>query len=212
VGALAFVTGINAGTAAIGALVHYILIVSCAGLAAWALAYPMAVFGGKVKLMDFVRAVVPAQAVALSTQSSLASLPAMLKACERLGVPIDTAGVPLPIAVAIFRVTSPAMNLAVAIYVAHWFGVPLTLGALLAGAVVAAITTVGSISLPGQVSFLTAITPIAAAMGVPIEPLALLVAVEMLPDLVRTVGNVTMDVAATVTVARHSREAEEEGG
>ena len=204
VAALAFVTGINAGTAAIGALAHYIAIVSCAGFAAWALAYPLAVFGGKVKLMDFIRAVAPAQAVALSTQSSLASLPAMLKGCERLGVPIETAGVPLPIAVAIFRVTSPAMNLAVAIYVAHWFGVPLTAGTIAAGAVVAAITTVGSVSLPGQISFLTSITPIAFAMQVPIEPLALLVAVEMLPDIVRTVGNVTMDVAATLTVARKS--------
>ena len=202
--ALAFVTGINAGTAAIGALAHYIIIVSCAGLAAWALAYPVAVIGGKVKLLDFIRAIAPSQAVALSTQSSLASLPTMLKGSERLGVPIEAAGVPLPIAVAIFRVTSPAMNLAVAIYVAHWFGIPLTVGTIATGAVVAALTTLGSISLPGQISFLTAITPIAVAMGVPIEPLALLVAVEMIPDIVRTMGNVTMDVAATTAVARRS--------
>ena len=71
--ALALVVGMKAGTAAIGALAHYIAIVSCAGFAAWALAYPIAVFGGGVKLLDFVRAVAPAQAVAVSTQSSLAS-------------------------------------------------------------------------------------------------------------------------------------------
>ncbi len=57
-------------------------------------------------------------------------------------------------------------------------------------------------SLPGQVSFLTSIAPICVAMGIPIEPLALLIAVEMIPDLVRTVGNVTMDVAATTAIAR----------
>lgn len=203
--ALAFVTGINAGTAAIGALGHYIVIVSCAGLAAWAMAYPVAVFGARVKLRDFVRATIPPQAVALSTQSSLASLPAMLQASVKLGVPVERAGVPLPIAVAIFRVTSPAMNLAVAIYVAHWFGVPLTPVTIGIGAVVAAITTLGSVSLPGQVSFLTAITPIAVAMGVPIEPLALLIAVEMLPDMIRTLGNVTMDVAATLALTRNER-------
>lgn len=200
--ALAFVVGMKAGTAAIGALAHYIIIVSCAGLAAWALAYPMAVFGGRVRLRDFIRAVAPAQAVALSTQSSLASLPAMLRGCQQLGVPTEVAGVPLPIAVAIFRVTSPAMNLAVALYVAHWVGMDLSAGAIAAGAVVAAVTTLGSISLPGQVSFLTSITPIALAMGVPLAPLALLVAVEMIPDLVRTIGNVTMDVAATTALAR----------
>jgi len=206
--ALAFVVGVRAGTAAIGALAHYILIVSAAGFAAWALAYPLAVFGGRVGLGAFVRAVAPAQAVALSTQSSLASLPAMLRSCERLGVPVEVAGVPLPIAVAIFRVTSPAMNLAVAIYVAHWTGVALTPAAILAGVVVAAATTLGSVSLPGQVSFFTSITPIAVAMGLPLAPLALLVAVEMIPDLVRTVGNVTMDVAATLTLARRNGQAQ----
>lgn len=200
--ALAFAVGAHAGTSAIGALVHYIAIVSAAGLAAWALAYPIACLWGRVGFARFVRAVAPAQAVALSTQSSLASLPSMLKAAETLGVPASAANVSLPIAVAIFRVTSPAMNLAVAIYVAHWFGIPLTPATIATGAVVAAVTTIGSVSLPGQVSFLTSITPIAVTMGVPIEPLALLIAVEMIPDLVRTVGNVTMDVAATAAVSR----------
>ena len=40
--------------------------------------------------------------------------------------------------------------------------------------------------------------------AVPVEPLALLVAVEMLPDIMRTLGNVTMDVAVTATVDRSS--------
>ncbi|HWT41646.1 MAG TPA: cation:dicarboxylase symporter family transporter, partial [Sphingopyxis sp.] len=126
----------------------------------------------------------------------------MLKASADLGVPRSVSRVSLPVAVAIFRVTSPAMNLAVAIYVAHWLGLPLAPSAIAAGAAVAAITTIGSVSLPGQVSFLTSIAPICVAMGIPIEPLALLIAVEMIPDLVRTVGNVTMDVAATTAIAR----------
>lgn len=205
--ALAFVVGSHAGTSAIGALAHYIAIVSTAGLAAWLLAYPIATFWGRVGLTRFVRAVAPAQAVALSTQSSLASLPSMLSASEQLGVPARVTDISLPIAVAIFRVTSPAMNLAVAIYVAHWFSISLGPATIAAGALVAAITTIGSVSLPGQVSFLTSITPICLAMGVPIAPLGLLIAVEMIPDLVRTVGNVTMDVAATTAIARAPRRA-----
>ena len=47
----------------------------------------------------------------------------------------------------------------------------------------------------GTLSFVISVGPIANAMGVPIAPLALLVAVEMLPDIVRTLGNVTLDVA-----------------
>ena len=96
------------------------------------------------------------------------------------------------------------MNLAVAIYLAHVFGIHLGPAQLAAGIAAAAITTVGAVSLPGQVSFVSSIAPIALAMGVPIEPLALLIAVETLPDLVRTLGNVSMDVAASATVARRT--------
>jgi len=71
---------------------------------------------------------------------------------------------------------------------------------------VAVATTVGSVSLPGAISFVTSVGPIAAAMGVPVEPLALLVAVEMLPDIMRTVGNVTMNVAVTSMVDRRAAE------
>ena len=57
-------------------------------------------------------------------------------------------------------------------------------------------------------SFITSISPIALAMGVPLEPLALLVAVEMVPDIMRTIGNVTMDVAVTATVDRSSSDSD----
>jgi proton glutamate symport protein len=58
------------------------------------------------------------------------------------------------------------------------------------------------VSLPGQVSFVTSIAPICAAMGVPIELLGILIAVETIPDIFRTLGNVSMDLAVTSTVTR----------
>jgi proton glutamate symport protein len=200
--ALAFVVGAAAGTAAFGALIHYVAIVAGTGVLVWLLAYPTATLLGRVSLRRFVRAVAPAQAVAVSTQSSLASLPAMLRGTEALGLPVATAGVVLPLAVAIFRFTGPAMNVAVAVYVAHVFGMTLAPEQIAIGIAAAAITTLGSVSLPGSISFVSSIAPIALAMGVPIEPLALLVAVETMPDIVRTLGNVTMDVAVTSVVAR----------
>ncbi len=205
--ALSFTVGAQAGAAAFGALVHYILIVSSVGIVITLLAYPVAVIGGRVPLIRFTRAVAPAQAVALSTESSLASLPAMLRGAELVGIPVASSGVTLPLAVAIFRATSPAMNLAVAIYVGRWFGVELTTGTLLAGLATAAITTLGSVSLPGQISFFGSIAPIAIVMGVPVAPLGLLIAVETLPDIVRTVGNVTMDLAVTSLVTARGRRA-----
>jgi Na+/H+-dicarboxylate symporter len=108
----------------------------------------------------------------------------------------------LPLAVAIFRGTSPAMNMAVAIYVAYLTGTPLSAWTLAAGVLVAFLVSLSSVSLPGTLSFVVSVGPIAMAMGVPIEPLALLVAVEMLPDIMRTLGNVTADVAVTAAVDR----------
>ncbi|MFT4025686.1 MAG: cation:dicarboxylase symporter family transporter [Novosphingobium sp.] len=199
---LAFGVGANSGTAAIGALAHYIALVASMGGIVLLAAYAVAMIGARRKPATFAREMLPVQAVALSTQSSLASLPAMLGACNRLGVARASAEFVLPLAVALFRATGPGMNLAVCIYVAKLSGVALTPEVLAAGIAMALLTTVGTVSLPGTISFVSAIGPIALAMGLPLEPLALLVAVEMLPDIVRTVGNVTMDVAVAATIDR----------
>lgn len=200
--ALALVVGAKAGTGAFGALIHYILVVSAVGALVSLAAYPLALFGARLPLGRFARAALPSQAVAISTQSSLASLPAMLSGAQALGVPVATAGVTLPLAVAIFRATGPAMNFAVAIYIAEWFGVPLSFATLALGTIVATLTSLGSVSLPGTVSYVSAISPINATIGAPIAPLALLVAVETIPDIMRTLGNVMMDLATTALLAR----------
>ncbi|MBX9796779.1 dicarboxylate/amino acid:cation symporter [Sphingomonas sp.] len=205
VAALAFVVGARAGTAAVGALVHYIALYSAVGFVIMLIAYPVAVLGGRVPLGRFARAVAPAQAVAISTQSSLASLPAMLTGAEAAGLPVRIAGVVLPLAVAVFRVTAPAMNLAVTLYIANWYGIALSPFQLAAGVIAASLTTFNGVGLPGQVTFIASIAPICLAIGVPIEALGLLIAVETIPDIFRTLGNVTMDVAVTATVARGER-------
>lgn len=200
--ALALGVAARAGGGAFAALGHYILVVSAMGGFVLIGAYILACVLGGVSPWRFAKAVLPAQAVAVSTQSSLASLPAMLDSSGRLGLRQSTSEFVLPLAVAIFRATSPAMNLAVAIYVAHLSGVEISPTLLAAGIGVAIIISIGSVSLPGSISFVVSIGPIAIAMGVPVEPLALLVAVEMLPDIMRTLGNVTMNVAVTSAVDR----------
>lgn len=199
--ALALTLGAKAGASAFGALAHYVIMLSSLGVLVWLASFLLARFGGKVGIVTFFRAALPAQAVAISTQSSLASLPAMLKGVKALGVPDTTADVTLPLAVAIFRATGPALNLGVALYIAYWFGIEPSAGHLAAGIAAGAITTLGAVSLPGQVSFISSIAPICLALGVPVEPLGLLIAVETFPDIFRTLGNVTMDMALTKTVA-----------
>ncbi len=203
---LAFAVGAGAGGAAFGAVLHYVVLVSSVGIAVTLAAYVVAVVFARWPLGEFARAMIPPQAVAISTQSSLASLPAMLEASARLRVPQRNADVTLPLAVALFRATGPAMNVSVAIYVAYWMGIELHAGNLIAGFAVASIASYWAVSLPGALSFVTSIAPIALAMGVPIEPLALLIAVEVVPDIFRTLGNVVWDVTVTGAASRGERE------
>lgn len=195
--ALSLGVGLRAGLGAAGVLGHYIAIVVLALVGLILLTYVVAVLWGRVSLGRFARAAAPAQVVAFSTQSSLACLPVMVeRARDRLGVSAATAGLVLPLAVAVFRITSTVANLAVCIYVAHLYGIPLSPGVLIAGGVTALAISVGTVGLPGQVSFFASIAPIAIVMGLPLEVLPLLLAVEVVPDIFRTIGNVTADLAA----------------
>jgi len=203
--ALALGLAAQTGSAAIGVLAHYIALVVAVGALVLIGGYALAIFAGRTGPLAFARALLPAQAVAISTQSSLASLPAMLVSCRTLGLRDTSGEFVLPLAVALFRATSPAMNLAVAIYAARLMGVELDPAALAAGAGVALLVSLGTVSLPGTISFIASIAPIALAMGVPVAPLALLVAVEMVPDVMRTLGNVTMNVAVAGVVDRNGR-------
>ena len=198
--ALGFALGASAGGAAFAGLAHYIVLVSVIGVLVTLWGYPIAIIGGRVPVGIFTKSMIAPQSVAISTRSSLASLPAMLGAARVQGVREQVADVTLPMAVALFRATGPAMNVAVAFYVASWLGYQPSLGAAVAATAVASVISYGAVSLPGEVSFISSIAPIAMALGVPIAPLALLVAVEMVPDIFRTLGNVTLDSAVTTVV------------
>lgn len=203
--ALAFTVGSAAGGAAFAGLGHYVLIISAVGIAVTLAAYPLAGLAGSVAPGAFARGLIAPQAVAISTRSSLASLPAMLTSCRAMGIGEEVGDVSLPIAVALFRATGPAMNVAVAFYVAHWLGLEPGIGQMIAATAVGAVMSYGAVSLPGEVSYISSIAPIALALGVPIAPLGLLVAVEMVPDIFRTVGNVTHDVALAIIVDRSTK-------
>lgn len=203
--ALALSLGLRGGLGSTGALLHYVLMASLACVAVILISYPIAVIGGAMPLRRFARGAAPAQVVAFSTQSSLASLPVMVeRAVDHLGVPERVAGLVLPLAVAVFRLTSPAANLTVALFIAHVSGVELGLPQLAAGVIVALAVSVSTVGLPGQASFFASMAPICLALSVPLDLLPLLLAVEVIPDIFRTVGNVTSDLAVTVALNRHA--------
>jgi proton glutamate symport protein len=205
---LALVVGAKTGFGAVGVLGQYVVVVSTMCLMAGVLGLGMAVFGGRTPIGRLFAALIPVEAMAISTQSSLASLPVMLEATEALEVPAPVRGLVLPMAVALFRITSPPGNLAVAIYIAHVYGVHLDPGQLAVGVVVASLVSLAAVGVASSITFFTTLVPICMAMGVPMDLLPLLLAVETLPDFSRTIGNVTADVGITAWAARWGRRGE----
>jgi Na+/H+-dicarboxylate symporter len=214
VGVFALVLAVCArtGSGVIGALGWYIALQCSMYLCVTLLLYPtVVVFGGK-RLRHFAAAVVPAQVVAASTQSSLASLPAMIESARgRLGLRADVVALVLPMAVSLFRITSPMQYLGAATFVAWIYGIDVSAAHLAVAAGLAVVLSLGAVGLPGQVSFMAATLPVTSAMGLPVEALGLLLAVDTIPDVFATVGNVSADLVAT-TLVDHSRPADDPVG
>ena len=204
--ALGLGVGLRAGIGAAGEIAHYVAAISLANIGMTILAYLFALFVARVPLAIWARSVAPVQVAAFATQSSLACLPAMIERCrDDLGVPDRVTGLVLPLSVAIFRATGPVANLGVALFLLRVYDVHPGAVQMIGAIFVATATSLASVSLPGQVSFFASIAPLCMVLGLPVDILPILIAVEVIPDIFRTVGNVTADMALTAFLARGER-------
>jgi Na+/H+-dicarboxylate symporter len=197
--ALSLELGARMGAAAAGALLHYVGALSAVLLGFALIQYPVARLFGGVPIRRFAAAALPAQAVAFSSRSSLAALPALITgARDRLGSPPAVTGFALPLAVSVFRLNVPIAWVVGAVFLGKLYGVPLDLAAL-AGLVVTA--TLISFSVPGiPSSSLFLLAPVLVDLGLPAEGAGILIAVDAVPDMFKTTLNVTshMTVAAVL--------------
>ncbi|MCB1559803.1 MAG: cation:dicarboxylase symporter family transporter [Xanthomonadales bacterium] len=210
--ALIFAVCARSGLAMLGALGAYIALEILLYTLVGVLVMLIAVLPRRESLLHFARGIAPAQAVAASTQSSLASLPAMLECADRLGYRKPVSALVLPMAVTLFRITSPIQYIVSASFIAWALMIDVSIVQLAAGAALAVVVSMGSVGLPGQVSFLATNFPVTQAMGLPIGPLGVMLAVDTLPDVFATAGNVTADLAATRLVDARSSDASPDPG
>ena len=193
------------GVAAIGALAAYVALVSlAAAVFILVVLYPVAAWGGALGLRAFARAALPAQAVAFSSRSSLAALPALIDSSRnRLHLPEEISGFFLPLASVVFRVGATLGLTTGAVFIAQIYGVAIT-GAQLATVVATAVVT--SFSIPGiPGGSIIAMVPVLAAVGLPVEGVGILLGVDTIPDMFRTTANVTGQLAAATVVGRAER-------
>jgi len=198
---LAMGLALHLGTNLAGAVAFFIVAHGAVLVVIGALLYVAARVGGGVRWSEFARATLPAQIVALSTRSSVAALPAMIDGAQRvLRIPPEIVGVALPLGVSLFRVNTPASWIISGLFIGKLYGVSLSLGAV-ATIGIAAIPM--SLSVPGIPSGgLFILAPLFVAVGLPVEGIGILIALDAIPDVFKTVVIVTGHMASTSILAR----------
>jgi proton glutamate symport protein len=167
-------------------------------------------YGGGVGLRRFAGAAFAPQALAVSTQSSMACLPVLLRSArERLGLPEALVDAVLPLAVSTFRFGNVLHGVSTALVAAWFCGLHPGPGQIALAIGVTILTNVGVVGVPGAAVVFAAFGPAFLIMGAPIELIALLLAVYTVPDILDTTANVTADLAATAVVARLNPQAAE---
>jgi Na+/H+-dicarboxylate symporter len=185
----------------LGALGLYFLTVVAGLVTLLAAVYPLILrFVARVRVRDFWRAMIPAQLVAFSTSSSSATLPVTLRCVEDdLGVPPRVAGFVLPVGATVNMDGTSLYQAVATVFIAQAFGVELTFGAQLAILFTALLASVGAAGVPG--TGLVTLVIVLEAVGIDPGGLALILAVDRLLDMFRSVVNVTGDAMVCLVVA-----------
>jgi Na+/H+-dicarboxylate symporter len=203
IGVFALVLPLTAhlGATVAGAIGFYVVAYSGFSVFAILLLYPIVAMVGRMPVRTFARAVLPPQLIALSTSSSIASLPALVESAENeLRLPKTVTGFVVPLAVSTFKICGPVSWSIGALFVAWFYGIPLHSRELL---IIAGASVFLAFGIPGvpRGAFLM-LAPLFLALGLPVEGIGILLAVDAIPDTFATALNVTGDLAATVLVAR----------
>jgi Na+/H+-dicarboxylate symporter len=202
--ALATVLGQKLGTNVLGAIGFYFVVNIVLHIIATAGIYVAVAFSGRVSVRDFARALVPASVVGMGSRSSLASLPAMVKgATDVLRLPPTATGFVLPLCASVFKLTSAVYWVVGALFIAKLYGIDLSTANL---ALVAASSVVLNFSTPGIPSGgMLLQVPLYASIGLPVEGIGILIALDTLPDMFKTLLNVTADMYVAVMTGHRSR-------
>ena len=191
----------RAGTTLVGAIGFYILAYSALCMVVILLCYPAVAIVARIPAGRFARAALPAQLIAFSSSSSIASLPALVDSAEKgLGLSQRVTGFVLPLAVSMFKIAGPVSWTVGALFVAQFYGIQLHARELATIAFAAVFLAFATPGIPRGAFIM--LTPLFVTIGLPPEGIGILIAVDAIPDTFATVLNVTGDLAATAIVAR----------
>lgn len=204
--AIVTVTVAKTGMSALKPLAMFMLVVVLGLLTHALVVLPLVLkLVARVPAFALHRAMAPALLTAFSTSSSNATLPLTMDCIEnKAKVPRRVSGFVLPIGANVNTDGSALYECVAAIFIAQAYGLDLSFGVQFTVVALALITAVGVAGIPS--ASLVAITVILAAIGLPLEGVGLILAVDRVLDMCRTALNVLGDSAATIVVARLSGE------
>jgi len=202
--ALMLSLGAHGGAGFVGAIGFYIAAYSIACILFVLILYPAVALVARVPMRDFARAVLPAQTIAFSSTSSIASLPALIRGAEEdLTLPANVTGFVLPLAISTFKYAAPVSWTFGSLFVAWFYQVHLGPVAYVTIAFAAIFLAFAAPGVPRGAFLMLA--PLFLSIGLPVEGIGILIAVDAIPDLFATVVNASGDLAAAVFVAKSGR-------
>ncbi|WP_394129603.1 dicarboxylate/amino acid:cation symporter [Shewanella maritima] len=158
-------------------------------------------FAAKLSPLKFFRKAMPAQLVAFSTASSFGTLPVSTKCTESMGVSKRYGSFVLPLGATMNMDGCGGIYPAIAaIFIAQIYGIPLDMSDYMLIAVTATVASVGTAGVPGSAVVMLTVT--LAAVGLPLEGIAFIAAIDRVIDMIRTATNVTGDMMTAVVVGK----------
>ncbi|MFC1761496.1 dicarboxylate/amino acid:cation symporter [Planctomycetota bacterium] len=201
IGALIAVIVADFGLGILVSLLKYALVV-IVGLAVFMVTvYSLALkLFSKVKVSFFFKGIRPAQLIAFSSSSSSATLPVTMECTEKnLGVPQEVSSFTLPLGATINMDGTALYQGVSAVFIAQVYGLGLTLEQQLTIVLTATLASIGTAGTPGAAIVMLAM--VLKSVGIPLEGIGLILGVERILDMCRTVVNVTGDACCAVVVA-----------
>jgi len=138
---------------------------------------------------------------AFSTSSSNATLPTTMRTAEQeLGIPREIGGFVLPLGATMNMNGTALFEGATVLFLAQVFGVDLSLGTQVVVVLMAVVTAIGAAGIPG--GSIPLLMMVLGMVGVPMEGIAIILGVDRILDMCRTVLNVTGDMVTAAVVHR----------
>jgi proton glutamate symport protein len=162
-------------------------------------------FVGRVNPLRHYRAMAPALLTAFSTSSSAATLPLTMECVEKnAGVSNRTSSFVLPLGATVNMDGTALYECVAAMFIAQAYGIELGFVQQFTIVLMALVTSIGVAAIPS--ASLVAIAIILAAVGLPIEAIGLILAVDRVLDMCRTSVNIFSDSCGAVIIARRTGE------